>query len=188
VRRIKVVAVCPDATGLDRAAHAVGAVDVAGPEAGARPNSLAMVRASAASLKVQRGRHAPAHLCGWPQQERVGRAGAALNRRPIGGGAAGQGIERSRSLATMPGKVDACCRKLHEWMLAQRERAPKGSATAKALDYRLKRWVALTRYPDDGAVPIDSARIYQAPRDREGLSATSLASLSFFRGHQAASE
>ena len=46
--------------------------------------------------------------------------------------------------------------KLHEWMLAQRERVPEGSATAKALDYSLKRWVALTRYLDDGAVPIDN--------------------------------
>ncbi|MDI3275937.1 transposase, partial [Pseudomonas sp. AL03] len=32
---------------------------------------------------------------------------------------------------------------------------PNGSATAKALDYSLKRWVALTRYLEDGAVPID---------------------------------
>ena len=46
--------------------------------------------------------------------------------------------------------------KLHEWMLAQRELVPEGSATAKALDYSLKRWVALTRYLDDGAVPIDN--------------------------------
>ena len=35
--------------------------------------------------------------------------------------------------------------KLHEWMLAQRELVPEGSATAKALDYSLKRWVTLTR-------------------------------------------
>lgn len=46
--------------------------------------------------------------------------------------------------------------KLHEWMLAQRDLVPKGSATAKALDYSLKRWIALTRYLDDGAVPIDN--------------------------------
>ncbi|HHK0532126.1 TPA: IS66 family transposase [Pseudomonas aeruginosa] len=46
--------------------------------------------------------------------------------------------------------------KLHEWMLAQRALVPEGSATAKALDYSLKRWVALTRYLDDGAVPIDN--------------------------------
>src|SRR5690606_34709176 len=34
MRGIQVVAVGPDATGLDPAAHAVGAVDVAGPDAG----------------------------------------------------------------------------------------------------------------------------------------------------------
>lgn len=49
--------------------------------------------------------------------------------------------------------------KLHEWMLAQRELVPEGSATAKALDYSLKRWVALTRYLVDGAVPIDNNQI-----------------------------
>lgn len=45
---------------------------------------------------------------------------------------------------------------LHAWMRAQRERVPDGSATAKALDYSLKRWVALTRYLDDGQLPIDN--------------------------------
>ncbi|EIK51144.1 IS66 family transposase [Pseudomonas sp. SST3] len=48
---------------------------------------------------------------------------------------------------------------LHAWMLAQRDRVPNGSATAKALDYSLKRWVALTRYLDDGAVPIDNNQV-----------------------------
>lgn len=33
------------------------------------------------------------------------------------------------------------------------------SATAKALDYSLKRWVALTRYLDDGSVPIDNNQV-----------------------------
>lgn len=46
--------------------------------------------------------------------------------------------------------------RLHEWMLAQRQRARDGSALAKALDYSLKRWIALTRYLDDGAAPIDN--------------------------------
>ena len=45
---------------------------------------------------------------------------------------------------------------LHDWMLTHRELLPNGSATAKALDYSLKRWVALTRYLEDGAVPIDN--------------------------------
>ena len=50
-------------------------------------------------------------------------------------------------------------KKLHDWMLAQRDEVPNGSATAKALDYSLKRWVALTRYLDDGAVPIDNNQV-----------------------------
>ena len=44
-------------------------------------------------------------------------------------------------------------------MLAHREKVPNGSATAKALDYSLKRWAALTRYLDDGALPIDNNRV-----------------------------
>jgi hypothetical protein len=44
-------------------------------------------------------------------------------------------------------------------MQAQRELVPEGSATAKALDYSLKRWVALTGYLEDGAVPIDNNQI-----------------------------
>src|SRR5690606_38483782 len=54
--------------------------------------------------------------------------------------------------------------KLHAWMLAQRSRVPDGSGTAKALDYSLKRWVALTRYLDDGAAPIDNNHIEQQIR------------------------
>ena len=44
----------------------------------------------------------------------------------------------------------------HAWLLAQRQKVPDGSATARAIDYSLKRWRALTRYLDDGAVPIDN--------------------------------
>ena len=45
---------------------------------------------------------------------------------------------------------------LHEWMRLTRQKVTDGSATAKALDYSLKRWAALTRYLDDGQVPIDN--------------------------------
>lgn len=48
---------------------------------------------------------------------------------------------------------------LHRWMLAHRETVPNGSASAKALDYSLKRWAALTRYLDDGGLPIDNNRV-----------------------------
>jgi len=39
---------------------------------------------------------------------------------------------------------------------AQRDLVPEGSAISRALDYSLKRWSALSRYLDDGAVPIDN--------------------------------
>ncbi len=44
----------------------------------------------------------------------------------------------------------------HVWLQAQRGRVPDGSATARAIDYSLGRWEALTRYLDDGAVPCDN--------------------------------
>lgn len=45
---------------------------------------------------------------------------------------------------------------LHTWMIAQRQIVHDGSAISRALDYSLKRWAALSRYLDDGAVPIDN--------------------------------
>jgi transposase len=45
---------------------------------------------------------------------------------------------------------------LHKWLLLQRQQVPDGSATARAIDYSLKRWEALTRYLDDGDLPISN--------------------------------
>jgi transposase len=45
---------------------------------------------------------------------------------------------------------------LHEWLTAQRAKVPGGTATAKALDYSLNRWAALTRYIEDPRLPIDN--------------------------------
>ena len=45
---------------------------------------------------------------------------------------------------------------LQQWLTQQRQKVPDGSTTAKAIDYSLKRWVALTRYIDDGDLPIDN--------------------------------
>ena len=45
---------------------------------------------------------------------------------------------------------------LHAWMIDQRGLVFEGLAITKALDYSLKRWAALSRYLDDGAVPIDN--------------------------------
>lgn len=45
---------------------------------------------------------------------------------------------------------------LHAWLTAQRQKVPPGSATAKAIDYSLGRWKALTRYIDTGDLPADN--------------------------------
>ena len=45
---------------------------------------------------------------------------------------------------------------LHQWLQQQRKLVPEGSATAKAIDYSLKRWKALTRFVDDGELPADN--------------------------------
>ncbi len=54
--------------------------------------------------------------------------------------------QRSRPL------VDA----LHTWLIEQRGKLAKADATAKAIDYALSNWRALTRFLDDGDVPIDN--------------------------------
>jgi hypothetical protein len=48
---------------------------------------------------------------------------------------------------------------LLEWLILHRQKVPDGSATAKAIQYTLRRWEPLTRYLDDGgsAVPTGSS-------------------------------
>jgi transposase len=48
------------------------------------------------------------------------------------------------------------CEELHIWLQLERSRVPEGSGIAKAIDYSLNRWAALTRFLLDGDVPIDN--------------------------------
>ncbi|GHD04938.1 hypothetical protein GCM10007320_66360 [Pseudorhodoferax aquiterrae] len=43
--------------------------------------------------------------------------------------------------------------------MANRQKVREGSATAKAIDYSLKRWAALTRFIDDADLAADNNRI-----------------------------
>ena len=45
---------------------------------------------------------------------------------------------------------------MHEWLVLQRQKILDGTATAKAMDYSLKRWGALTRFLENGQLPIDN--------------------------------
>jgi hypothetical protein len=58
---------------------------------------------------------------------------------------------------------------LHQWLEQQRKLVPEGSATAKAIDYSLKRWKALTRFVDDGELPAGRVEMWRGGR-RSGLS------------------
>jgi transposase len=48
---------------------------------------------------------------------------------------------------------------LHAWLMAHRQKVPDGTATAKAMDYSLKRWEALTLFVDDAELSIDNNRV-----------------------------
>ena len=53
---------------------------------------------------------------------------------------------------------------LHAWLTTQRQTLAKADATAKAIDYALINWRALTRHLDDGNVPIDNNAAENAVR------------------------
>ena len=53
---------------------------------------------------------------------------------------------------------------LQAWLIGQRQQLAKADATAKAIDYALSNWRALTRYLDDGNVPIDNNAAENAVR------------------------
>jgi hypothetical protein len=48
---------------------------------------------------------------------------------------------------------------LRQWLTRQRAQVPDGSATRKAIGYNLGRWAALTRYLEDGDLPIDNNHV-----------------------------
>jgi transposase len=61
------------------------------------------------------------------------------------------------------------CEALHIWLQLERKRVPEGSGIAKAIDYSLNRWAALTRFLLDGDVPIGRVEMWRGGR-RSGLS------------------
>lgn len=72
-------------------------------------------------------------------------------------------VEREVAEASRDARLEARRRRsravaeaLHHWMRQQRQKIPDGSATSKAIDYSIKRWQALTRFLDDGDLPIDN--------------------------------
>jgi transposase len=65
-------------------------------------------------------------------------------------------LSTEQRLAIRQDKTRPVLDALHAWMTLQRRKVPDGSATAKALDYSLKRWAALVRFAEDGQLPLDN--------------------------------
>ena len=53
---------------------------------------------------------------------------------------------------------------LHAWLLATQQAVAIGSGTGKAIEHAIKRWPALVRYADSGALPIDNNAVENAIR------------------------
>jgi transposase len=53
---------------------------------------------------------------------------------------------------------------MHDWLKATRMTVANGGGTAKAIDYSLKRWPALSRYAGSGKLPIDNNPVENAIR------------------------
>jgi transposase len=53
-------------------------------------------------------------------------------------------------------KAEPLAKMLHSWLTEQRLKLATADTTAKAIDYALSNWRALTHYLDDGDVPIDN--------------------------------
>jgi len=65
-------------------------------------------------------------------------------------------LSREQRLHERRTRAAPIAKALHDWLIAQRTKITNGTATAKAIDYSLNRWSALTRYLEDPTLPIDN--------------------------------
>jgi hypothetical protein len=84
-------------------------------------------------------------------QEALQRIGVLYANEAEGRDMSSDERQRLRAEKSRPALTD-----LHDWLQQTRLNTAPNSATAKAIDYSLKRWVALTRYAETGDLPIDN--------------------------------
>ena len=77
---------------------------------------------------------------------------------------AAEGLDSENRLAHRQQYAVPVARELHEWLLEMHPKVLGSSGTAKAIEYSLRRWPALTRYLDDGRYPIDNNPVENAIR------------------------
>jgi transposase len=68
----------------------------------------------------------------------------------------GQGVDADERLRIRQQQSRPVIDKLHAWLTEHRAKVPEGSATAKAMDYSLRRWPVLTLFLQDAQIPIDN--------------------------------
>jgi transposase len=84
-------------------------------------------------------------------QEALQRIGALYGIEAEGRDMSTEARQRLRAEKSLPALTE-----LHDWLQKTRRLMAPNSATAKAIDYSLKRWPALTRYAETGDLPIDN--------------------------------
>jgi hypothetical protein len=65
-------------------------------------------------------------------------------------------LEPTQRLLLRQSRAKPIADALHTWLLEKRQTLTKADITAKAIDYSLSNWRALTHYLVDGDVPIDN--------------------------------
>jgi transposase len=92
-------------------------------------------------------------------QEALQRIGALYAIEAEGRNMSTDERQRLRVKKSQPALTD-----LHDWLQQTRLRTAPNSATAKAINYSLKRWPALTRYAETGDLPIDNNSVENSIR------------------------
>lgn len=75
-----------------------------------------------------------------------------------------QGLTPEQRLALRQDRAKPVADELHRWLTEQRQHLAQADATAKAIDYSLKRWTALIHYLQNPQVPIDNNPVENAIR------------------------
>lgn len=78
--------------------------------------------------------------------------------------AQGRDMEAAQRGALRQTQAQPLLQAMHEWLLRTRLTVANGGGTAKAIDYSLRRWPALSRYATEGHLPIDNNPVENAIR------------------------
>jgi hypothetical protein len=70
--------------------------------------------------------------------------------------AQGQDMTPEARTALRQQQAQPLLQSMHDWLLRTRVPVANGGGTAKAIDYSLRRWAALSRYATGGNLPIDN--------------------------------